>query len=64
MEIGGRTPMNRHQQQQGKFRLRPTQMRMLRKRNPNDFRLKTGGDGRHMFKEGNDNEQVQLENSG
>uniref|UniRef100_A0A915NHQ5 Doublecortin domain-containing protein n=1 Tax=Meloidogyne floridensis TaxID=298350 RepID=A0A915NHQ5_9BILA len=62
MEIGGRTPMNRHQQQQGKFRLRPTQMRMLRKRNPNDFRLKTGGDGRHMFKEGN-NEQVQLENS-
>uniref|UniRef100_A0A914MCG9 Doublecortin-like and CAM kinase-like protein n=1 Tax=Meloidogyne incognita TaxID=6306 RepID=A0A914MCG9_MELIC len=63
MEIGGRTPMNRHQQQQGKFRLRPTQMRMLRKRNPNDFRLKTGGDGRHMFKEGNDNEQVQLENS-
>nr|CAD2192205.1 unnamed protein product [Meloidogyne enterolobii] len=63
MEIGGRTPMNRHQHQQAKFRLRPTQMRMLRKRNPNDFRLKTGGDGRHMFKEGNDNEQVQLENS-
>ncbi|CAK5091115.1 unnamed protein product [Meloidogyne enterolobii] len=63
MEIGGRTPMNRHQHQQTKFRLRPTQMRMLRKRNPNDFRLKTGGDGRHMFKEGNDNEQVQLENS-
>lgn len=60
MEIGGRTPMNR---QQGKFRLRPTQMRMLRKRNPNDFRQKTGGDGRHMFKEGNDDEQIQLENS-
>ena len=60
MEIGGRTPMSR---QQGKFRLRPTQMRMLRKRNPNDFRQKTGGDGRHMFKEGND-EQTQIENSG
>ncbi|KAF7636586.1 hypothetical protein Mgra_00003981 [Meloidogyne graminicola] len=59
MEIGGRTPMNR---QQGKFRLRPTQMRMLRKRNPNDFRQKTGGDGRNIYKEGND-EQTHDNNS-
>jgi hypothetical protein len=60
MEIGGKTSMR----QQGKFRLRPTQMRMLRKRNPNDFRQKTGGDGRHMFKEGHDDEQTLLDNSG